>query len=206
MIGSLSLAVAGLYNLALMVTLAASEFFQSYTARVFFAQAADGLAKGQGRADTYYAPLRVLRPLFGFACGGGLTFGEAFFRIVFDERYAAAGGYFTILVIAPILSLFSLPAGQMHVALGHPKRVFWSDILRIVWLGAVALPAFRFAGLEGLLYAVSTIEVLPMLFFTAYLAREDVFRPARELPTLAAIGAGALAGAAMTAAAVGLGF
>ena len=90
MIGSLSLAVAGLYNLALMVTLAASEFFQSYTARVFFAQAADGLAKGQGRADTYYAPLRVLRPLFGFACGGGLTRRQPLDRPAPDRSLRAA--------------------------------------------------------------------------------------------------------------------
>ena len=196
-IAEMPLATAGLYNMAVTLTAVAATFVMSHAARIHFAEVAHAFANGRGGPDVYYRPMRLIRPALLFACAGGVTFGETFFEALFDPRYLQAGTFFSILVIGPLLSVFSRPAAQAMVALGQPRTQFVADLMRIAWLGGVGLSAYAISGFYGLLYAVALVEVLPVVYFTILLVREGLFDLRREVPGVLAIilglGAGMLA-------------
>ena len=193
-VGSLSLAVAGLYNMAWSLVLVGENLVQMYGFRVYYPAVADVL-RAQGRAPaSYYRPMRLVRPLIAFGAAGGVTFGETFFEIAFDPRYAAAGTYFAVLTLRPILRLYTMPGEMVMLALDRPRTKFVADVLRIVWLVPCAIVALQLFGLPGLLWAVVLTELLPGLYFYRLLWREGMLNLQHETSMLLAVAAGLLVG------------
>lgn len=197
---ALPLATVGLYAMAWTVASVADKFTMTFFRTVYMPDVAAAQRRGEREPDAYYHSMRFIRPLAIFACAGGVTFGHAFFDIVFDERYAQAGTFFAVLAIKPLISAYSHSSENYLVSCGNTRSKFVSDIQRLGWLPLAAFFGFQQFGIFGILGAVALIDLFPALYQHGLLARRGVLRPTRELPALMAIPAGAAAGAAMSAA------
>ncbi|MBB4660011.1 oligosaccharide flippase family protein [Parvularcula dongshanensis] len=196
-VGSMPMEVVGLYSMAWSLAMMPEKLVVQFSRRVFYPEVAHQIRQGPATPRTYHHPIRVIRPLVGFVCGGAVTFGPTFFEICFDPRYLTAGAFFSILCVRPILAAFSRPAENMMVALGHPRTKFTADVMRAAYLPVAGWVSFHYFGVWGLLVAVTAVELLPILYYTVLLKRHHVFQFRREVPTLVAALAGLAIGEGM---------
>ena len=196
--GNMSLAIAGLYNMAWSLAFVADGLVRSYSHRIFYAELAHSLEGSELSRAAYYRPMRRMRPLLAFACAGGITFGETFFAIAFDDRYLEAGAMFAILSFRPLLALFARPGENAMLAIGRPRTKFVSDVLKLVWLIGTALIGYNLYGVYGLIWATALVDIPAVLYFSVLLRKAGTFSLREEVWTLLFVAVGLGCGEAMT--------
>lgn len=192
----LTLETAGLYGMAMTMCAIGTTLAQKYSRRVFFPEVARSLRLGTSGDAAYYGSLKRVRYLMLVLFGGGLTFGETFFDICFDDRYLQAGTIFSVAVIGPIVKLFADPAQAFIVASGNTRAGFIRSVINLVHILIFAPTLFYLFGVMGLVWAVATLDLGAALFLNWRLVRMGVWRPEPELRSVLAVGAGAATGLA----------
>ena len=114
--------------------------------------------------------------------GGALVCGfaisaPAFFRLLYDQRYATAG---TVAQWLAILVWFTIVLSSMErvpLALGHPRALFVSNLLTTLGY-AIAVPAYWFAGLPGFILGIAAGSLFAHLVLLLWvpLRRDDMLR------------------------------
>lgn len=131
--------------------------------------------------------------LIGFLIQGG----QLVIDLLYDARYEQAGWMLCILSIRSAARCILEPCEQCVIAVGLPRSVTWTHVLRTSWI-FVGLPlGWYLGGIQGLVWAVALSETLPLLFLWWTLGTQGILRPLRELRALALIAAGAALGFAV---------
>ena len=197
--------VVGVYYLALMLVVTAEEMIHRWGRSVYMPVVSAQLRAGHHGPRTYYDPQRLVRPAILFLASMGVLLGPAFFTIVFPPEYAAGGAFLSLLSIRTVFAMLNQPSEAFLVADGGQRQVLISNAVRLGWTVIAGTAAFLYFGLYGLVLAICLRDVLPIIAQHAALARKGLFRSRRELPAVAAIGAGLLMGFAADQALRGLG-
>jgi len=190
----LPLEVAGVYGMAMTLTVIFTQLANNFSKRVFFADAAASIREKGRVPEAYYGNMQTMRYLLLFVFGGGLTFGETFFDVFFDDRYLMAGVIFSVSVIRPIIKVYADPAQAFIVATGFTKAALIASILRFIHILALAPLLFAEFGLMGLVAAVATMDLWAAFFLNYRLMREGVWSLKAEIQAVLAIAAGAATG------------
>jgi O-antigen/teichoic acid export membrane protein len=103
-------------------------------------------------------------PYFLFAGGAFLIAGDLVFQILFDPRYREGGVFFSLLMLRPILMALALPAEQCLIAAGRIRVALISNIMRTVWLLAGVALGYSFLGIYGVILAVATTDIIPLVY------------------------------------------
>ncbi|MEX0644218.1 MAG: oligosaccharide flippase family protein [Parvularculaceae bacterium] len=192
---TLSLEEFGLYMLAVNLTAAALGLIRTYVIRVLFPlfaetarDAADKLAK------TYYASRRRMTLVLAFLLGGGVGGGQLIVKILFDERYLGAGVFVSLLCLAPLFSLMTLPAEQLLIVLGRIRSALEANIARFAWIIVAAPLGLHFYGVVGMVAAFALIEFAAAIYWQARLRRTGYFDWREEAAPLAVALVGAFIG------------
>ena len=167
--------IAGVYGMAMSLTMIFTNLANNFARRVFFADAAASVREKGKVPEAYYGNLQKLRFLLFFICGGCLTFGVTFFDLFFDDRYALAGQIFAVSAIGSIIRIYASPAQAFLVATGYSKAALIASILKLCHIVIFAPLLFGLYGLMGLVVAVATVEVWAVLFLYFKLMRFGVF-------------------------------
>lgn len=190
------LATVGFYNLALSLVLIFDQLAMSFSRRVYMAEVSARLrARDKATPHMFYQPMRIIRPALTFVAAGGVFFGETLYRLLYDDRYALAGTFFSVLIIRAILLASSTPAQAFLVANGGTRTRFTGDILRVIWLPVAAITGYAHFGQTGLLWAVALSEVPPIMYYYWRLGQQGILRLRSELIVIGALLAGLAAGA-----------
>ncbi len=193
---NLDLTVAGLYGMAISMSEILYTLNRRFYSSILFAELAELRRRAKLTLTEFYRQIRLVRGSLLFIAGGGITYGPTFFEVIFDERYAGAGIFFSILVLRPALSMLSEPHQSLMVVLGKPRSKFYADLMRVAHIAIAAPLAFRFFGVYGLAMAAATMDIVPT-FYLHWLTRKEGFHAFREEGlSLAALAAGALTGLA----------
>ena len=195
---SFSLGAAGLYAIASNLAAVPTQFGDAYYTKVYMPLASARLREGALTPETFYRPMRVIRPLLIFGCAAGITFGERFVTLIFPEAYAQAGAFLAVLVVKPLIGSICKPTSMILVSNHMARTRFVGDCLRMAWIVSAALVGWRYFGVWGLLWAVALTDLLPTAYQYAVLARLGVVRLADEAVLLAAGAAGLAFGWALT--------
>lgn len=190
-----TLANAGIYGLANTTIMAFSSLCGAYFGRVYVADVAKMERNGITGPRAYYEPMRRMRTILIFVAAGGVFFGETLFSLVYDERFAVAGTFFSILVVQSVMLSTTQPAQNYLIALGDTRTPFYANLSRLIWLPVAASWGWAHYQEMGLIWAVALTETPPLLIFYARLIQKGVIQVKEELMPLGALGAGLAAGA-----------
>lgn len=190
----LPLDVAGVYAMAMTLTVIFINLGKNFSRRVFYADAAASWREKGNVPEAYYGHMQRMRCVLLFVFGGGITFGEMFFQVFFDDRYLLAGTIFSISVIRPVIQMYTDPAQAFNDATGFTKAGFIGSILRLIHILTMAPLLFSMFGLMGLVWAVTTMNIWACLFMNFRLMRLGVWSLKFESVSLLALAAGALTG------------
>ena len=206
LIRTTTLEVWGLFAMAASLAAMAEDIGFRHARNILMPIVSADLRAGRLGPDSYYRPLRYLRPGLVMLCCAGITAGPAFFDALFPERYADAGIFLSILSGRAALAAIVLPTEALLVADDGRREKVYCDLSRLVWLCGVAPLAYLNFGLVGFVLAVALREVPALAVGYRGLVRRRLFSARQELPVVGAMVVGLAAGlaASVTASLLGL--
>lgn len=150
-----------------------------------------------GLREVYYK-LRVPGDLLLLFLGGLLfAAGHLAIDLLYDPRYAEAGGMLQILALSLFTARYGV-AHQMYLAMGISRHLAIINVVRFLSLFTMVPVLYHFAGLQAAIWGIALhgLATLPFIFyFNAGLGLND-FR--RELMVLVALPIGLLCGGLLT--------
>jgi len=165
--GMIDSATMGLYVIASLLVNAFWQIFQQIIGRVAFPALSEvARLRSYDLKKTYYKFRLPVDIVSLFLAGLLFSSGEVFVRLLYDDRYLAAGHMFEVLSIVLFSVRFTL-ANQCFVALGMPRLLIPNDIVRLFVLIIFIPMAFNSFGLNGVLWIAggSTFFSIPILFY-----------------------------------------
>jgi len=199
------LAELGKYVLAAAVAAAANGLTQQYVLRVFFPLMAQVIRETPDRAaQVYYGSRRRLTLVLAFGIGGVIGGGELVTQILFNDNYAGAGFYLSVLSLASIATLMIAPAEQTLIAKGFTRAVLVTNATRVAWIATAGPIAFFQFGPLAVIVAISLASYPALPFCWWRLNRYGLFKAREEFYVVAVAAVGAAIGHGVQSAAAWL--
>jgi O-antigen/teichoic acid export membrane protein len=187
--------VMGLYAIASLVIGALESGIYRFFATVSLPALSEIARNDPVRLREVYNRLRFPGDLLLLFMAGALfAAGHRVIELLYDPRYAAAGGMLQVLALSLIAVRYGV-AQQVYLAVGLTRYLALINAVRMVALYSLVPALYLLAGLQGALWAIALhgLATLPFVYcFNARLGLNDL---QRELPVLAALPAGYLCGA-----------
>jgi O-antigen/teichoic acid export membrane protein len=192
--GYVSADTLGLYAIAALILGAIEGVLGRFLGAVSLPALSEVARNDPARLREIYYKLRVPADLL-LLFGGGVLFtaGQLAITLLYDPRYAAAGGMLQILGLSYIAARYNV-AYHIYLAVGRPRYLAIINIVRCVALFAVVPLAFAFGGAEAAIWGIALHGLIMVPFLVAFNARLDLNDTRRELMVLAALPAGMGAG------------
>jgi O-antigen/teichoic acid export membrane protein len=184
----------GLYAIAMFIVAALEGTLTHLFVTVSLPAFSEVARSDPARLREVYYKLRLPGDLVMLFTAGALAAaGEALIGLLYDARYAAAGGMLQVLS----LSLFTVRFGvaqQLYLALGAPRQVAMLNVVRLASLCCMLPALWWLGGMRTALWGIALhgLATLPLVF--AFNARLGINDWRRELAVLAALPAGFAAG------------
>lgn len=189
------LAELGKFTIATTLSSAVLGVTGEYVIRVFFPRFAEANRKSAADAkDMYYAARRPVTLLFAFGIGGLIGGGEVLIRILYNAEYLGAGLYLSLLCIAPLARLSSLPAEQAIITKGFVKVALVGNAVRLAWIAVTGPIAYIYFGPLALIAAFCLAEVAAAPYTLWKLKQYDLLNLGEEFFIIAAMLVGAAIG------------
>ena len=173
----LTLQELGIYSIALTFARVGIEVSTRLSVTVLFPI----LSRSQDDPVTLVGQSIRARGLILLA-GGALVCGlaisaPAFFRLLYDPRYATAGVVSQWLAILVWFTIVLSSMERVPLALGHPRALFVAGLV-ITFGYALAVPAYWAAGLPGFILGISAGSLIAHLVLLRWvpLRRDDMLR------------------------------
>ena len=101
-----------------------------------------------------------------FICGFLYNAGYILIEVLYDSRYETAKHMIEILSIGLIGSRVII-AEQCYLAVGKPRLIVPMNVLQLIALFALMIPAFHYFGMNGALYviALAIIFTIPLTWY-----------------------------------------
>lgn len=188
----------GLFSIAALIVKSAQSVLSRLLTTVSLPALSEIFRNEPLRLRSVYYKMRVPSDI-AMLFGAGFLFatGQLVIDLLYDERYAAAGGMLEILA----LSLFTfryLVAHQVYLAVGIPRYLAIINLVRFVSLYAVVPVMFHLEGIRGAIWGIALHELATVPFIYYFNARLGVNDLRREILVLLALPVGYLCGSALT--------
>lgn len=183
----------GLYAIAINLASAPLSFVNAFVTRVTFPVFAKTWNKSPEKLPhVYYAAGRKTAWLY--AAGSGALIGAAplIVHLLYDNRYAGAGLFLSLLAVSAALKLPTFSAAEVMTATGKVKTTLYANIVRLIWLAIAGTIGFLKLGALGLIAAVGMIEA-PALLYSWYVLWRNGLLNLREEGTYLVIAAASAA-------------
>jgi O-antigen/teichoic acid export membrane protein len=187
----------GIYAIALLLISALRDLFSKLIGSVSFPAFSEVVRERRDALKQTYYKFRL--PVdFATLISSGLLFasGHLLIHFLYDDRYHAAGAMIEILSISIFEIRYSL-AGQCFMALGLPKLLVPTMLIRLIVLFGCLPLAFHWWGLQGAVWTIACngLFTLPV---TLYLkTKHGLIDLKRELVVLPLLGVGYAVGLAL---------
>ena len=109
------------------------------------------------------------------------VFGDELVKLLWDPRWEGAGWMLRILAVRVALGCLFTPCETCLTAIGNPRYGFLRNLAKAV-AAVIGIPlGFKLAGLPGLLWAASLVELASAVVLWPRFRALGLLRPAREL-------------------------
>lgn len=177
-----NLETLGLYFVAFNLTAAARQVIMEYYRRVLFPRFAHTVRENDvSLKEVFYREQVAFACLAALGCGFGAGASGLIFGILYDDRYAQAGTFFSILVLGLLLLNRSEAASQVLVAVGRIKVELIGNVLRLVWLAVTVPIGYSTYGMIGIVAAFASMHLLPLFYLWVNLNGLKILRLRTEV-------------------------
>ncbi|CAG0963645.1 hypothetical protein MTYP_00867 [Methylophilaceae bacterium] len=180
----------GIYSIAIFMTNALQDILSRWASAVTLPVLSQAHRERPEELARVYYKFRLLFDLPTlFISGFLLNAGHVIIELLYDSRYVSAGPMIEILALW-FLGARTIVAEQCYLALGKPKLAVPMNILQLIALFALMIPAYHYFGMDGALYVVvfSIILTLPLTWY--FMKQYGLLNWKRELMTLPAFAIG----------------
>lgn len=189
--------VLGLYSIAVLIVGAIAIGLNRLNMTVSLPALSEIARSNPSRLREIYYKLRVPGDLLLlFLTGLLFTAGQLLVDLLYDSRYAAAGGMLQILGLSLFMLRYEV-ARQMYLALGIPRYGMIISLVRFVSLYALVPTLFYLGGMQAAIWGIALHALATVPFFYAFNARFGLNDFRRELMVLMALPVGFLCGSAL---------
>lgn len=187
----LGVATLGVYSIAVMLADVAETVTSRIAHNVFFPIFSQVAKEGVPELRRVYYRARLHQDVIFVTSLGALTVvGSLVVDLLWDARYASAGWMFQMLCVRVAMAIILYPCDRCLLAMGEVRYPFYRSAARSAWI-LVGVPlGYGYAGIEGLIAAVTVAEV--PLFFVLWtpFRRLGMLRLSRELFAFGCFGTG----------------
>jgi O-antigen/teichoic acid export membrane protein len=187
----------GIYAIASTLAIAPAGIVGLYVPRIVYPQIARAWREHPSSIrSAYYGARGIIFYGYLIAAGGMIGCGPLVMRILYDPRYANAGGgiYLQWLAVAAATQMIARYMQDALIAVGRQRATLLMNVARVIWLAIGGTIGFVQFGPIGLVATLGLIEV-PAYFYGAWVLRRiDILSIRRELLSIATIVLGAAAG------------
>ncbi|OYY92903.1 MAG: hypothetical protein B7Y41_14205 [Hydrogenophilales bacterium 28-61-23] len=159
--------ILGVYSIAFLMINSAYWVMLNVVVRVAFPAISETVRNNPGNLHSIYYKFRLRFDLLVFPMAGFLyQSGDWIIKVLYDTRYFSAGPMLEILAISVLIVPYLLTE-QCYLAQGKAKILFFSNVIRVVFLYCALPIGFFSAGLNGGLWAItaSAVVFIPMSLF-----------------------------------------
>jgi O-antigen/teichoic acid export membrane protein len=186
----------GLYSIAFLMLGAARQGLSLLAVAVAYPALSEVQRSAPARLPAAYYRARLPIDLCSLALAGFLfAAGDGLIRLLYDARYADAGGMLAALSLALVFTRYEV-AEQAFLALGKPRLLALINAFRLAALYALVPGGYALGGLHGAIWGIVAAAAVPVVPTLLLAARHGLVSTARELWHLAALPAGLALGAA----------
>jgi O-antigen/teichoic acid export membrane protein len=172
----------GVYSIAVFLSQALGEAISRITTGVFFpAYSRVNNEEPHRLSSVFYRTRLASDGIVLPALGGLAVLGPWVVELLYDPRYAAAGWMLRVLSIRVALSCMVWPIQFCLFALGRAEYGFYLNLARVLTL-CVGVPiGYSFAGVPGIVWAVTFSEIPALLVCYFGFARAKLLSVVHEL-------------------------
>lgn len=180
----------GIYTIAIFMTNALQEIMSRWASAVAFPVLSKVHRERPAELVKLYYKFRIPFDVLAlFLCGFLYNAGYIVIEVLYDSRYESARHMIEILSIGLIGSRVIL-AEQCYLAVGKPKFIVPMNVVQLIALFALMIPAYHYFGMDGALYVIA-LALLFTVPLTWYLMKQlGLLNWKLELITLPALLAG----------------
>jgi O-antigen/teichoic acid export membrane protein len=167
----------GIYNVAFLLSDVVARLTSSIGHRVFFPAFGRVIRSNPHELPATYANVRSKLDLAALPCLGVLIgVGNLVVKLLFDQRYQAAGPMLQILTIRTCIFVTVMPGVAALMALGKSKYCAVASICKATFIVCSIPLAWKIYGIQGAVWAVSLSELPLALVIGTGLYRAGLFR------------------------------
>jgi O-antigen/teichoic acid export membrane protein len=195
-----TLETLGLYVLASNLATAAVGLAAAYCTRVLYPNLARQWRESPSTfREAFYHQRMLMSSLYIFAVGGTIGSADLIVAVLYDERYYSASVFFQLLSVSALFSLNNYAINELTIASGRQYFTFRANVVRLLYLGIFAYPAYRWFGPVGAIAVVGSTELVAQLYGWSTLHRLRLLDWRRELSLLGLGGVGVATGLGVNA-------
>jgi O-antigen/teichoic acid export membrane protein len=165
--GLVSSQLLGVYTIAIFVTNALQDIMSRWASAVAFPMLSKvHRERPEDMIKVYYKFRLPFDVLILFICGFLYNAGYILIEVLYDSRYESAKHMIEILSIGLIGSRVII-AEQCYLAVGKPRLIVPMNVLQLIALFGLMIPAFHYFGMDGALYviALAIIFTIPLTWY-----------------------------------------
>jgi len=188
--GLISSQLLGIYTIAIFITNAFQEIMSRWASSVAYPVLSRVHRERPAELIKVYYKFRLpFDALTLFLCGFLINAGYIITEVLYDSRYESAGHMIGILAIW-LIGSSTILAEQCYLALGKSKLSVPMNVIQLIAMFGLLIPAYRFFGMDGALYviALAILFTLPLTWY--FMKRLGLLDWKRELIALPALLAG----------------
>jgi O-antigen/teichoic acid export membrane protein len=187
----------GIYAIAFFMVGALRDVFAKLIGSVSFPAFSEVVREQRDALKRTYYRFRLPVDIATLSASGLLfASGHLLIHFLYDDRYHAAGAMIEILCISFFELRYSL-AGQCFMALGLPKLLAPTMLIRLIALFGFMPFAFHWWGLQGAVWTIACNGLFTLPLTLYFKTRHGLFDLKRELAVLPLLGVGYAAGLAL---------
>jgi len=174
----------GIYILAVNLAFVPQMFCGMYGQRVLFPTYSQAhRSDPNSMRRVFHEKLKRVGPLYCFLVGGLIGFAPVVIGVMYQDRYAQAAYYLSLLSIPSFFALSSVAATEALVAIGEVRATYHANLVRLGWLLPATAVAAYWGRADAILVAIAFTE-LPATIYTWWKLRGNgVLSLRREMPT-----------------------
>jgi O-antigen/teichoic acid export membrane protein len=188
------MALLGIYGLARNLSILFESVVDRLSEDIIFPALSEVVRKSRERLRSIYYRARLMLDLMFLPASGVLVMvGGGLVRLMYDDRYHAAGWMFQLLIVRAAIGTILAPCQACLVSLGNSRVVFLRSLVRGISMATIVPLGWYLAGTRGLCIGVVVSEVpaLAVLWLSLHRYRLLDLRREAVAAALFALGLGA---------------
>ena len=174
-VGKLSLAVLGVYHIAVVIAALPAGVLSALGAQLVFPLLSGAVREGQPIPLAYRRIHRAMAVSAGLLITGMACVGPAFIRFLYNDQYNEAAGFIRLLAVSAWFTALIVPGEYALLALGRTHAVAIAQGVRLACLPLLLFAGYELGGIPGIILGVAVGELIRYVVVAVFLRNNGLW-------------------------------